>query len=176
MRAAALLLVALLATSAPAQAAGFEKPPELNGKISSAAPLGTASLNKMFLHVYDIALWTDKAGLPQDAPYAIEIRYDMHFTVPELVDRSISEMERSGKMTPEEKEKFRKALTARFAEVHPGDVITALYQPKTGGSFYYNGKRQGGTMPAADMQRFLAIWIGPDTSEPAVRDKLLGRR
>jgi len=170
---AALLLVLL---APPALAAGFTKPPELSGKISAEAPYGTASLSKLLLHVYDIALWTDAKSWSPDAPYALEIRYNMHFTVAELVDRSISEMERSGKLSAAEKEKFRQSLTARFAEVHPGDIITALYQPKTGGSFYYNGRRQGGTMPAADMQRFLSIWLGPNTSEPEVRAKLLTGR
>ncbi|MDE1153023.1 MAG: chalcone isomerase family protein [Micavibrio sp.] len=167
--AVALMLLAAL----PAFAADAPKPAELKGHIAAAAPYGSGSLSKLFLHVYDSSLWTDAAPWSADKPYALVIRYDMNFKVKELTDRSISEMERSGKMTDAEKAQYRQDLSTRFHDVKPGDTITALYEPKKGGSFYYNGKIQGDVMDATRAKRFLMIWLGPETSEPALRRQLL---
>jgi len=162
-----LQLTALACADTPA------KPPELKGHIAATAPYGSGSLRKMFLHIYDSSLWTDAATWSPDKPYALVIRYDMHFRVDELAGRSIDEMERAGKMTAAEKKQFRDDLSARFHEVKPGDTITALYDPKKGGTFYYNGKQQGGVLDAARMKRFLMIWLSSETSEPALRKQLL---
>ena len=175
MRRFLLVLLLMTSLSLPALAASPARPPELEGKIAATAPYGAGSFSKMLLHVYDAALWTDAKTWSADTTYALEIRYAMNFSTSSLVDRSISEMERSGKMSADEKSLYYKDLAARFHDVKSGDIITALYVPKKGGYFYYNGKPQGTVMDAARMQRFLGIWLGAQTSEPELRAKLLAK-
>ncbi len=164
----------LLLAITPAFAA-TARPPELEGYIKATAPYGQGSLHKMVFHVYDSSLWTDAENFSANSTYALVIRYNMNFSISELVDRSITEMERSGKMTDEEKTAYTRELTARFHAVKPGDRITALYVKGKGGYFFYNGSAQGGVMPAAHAKRFLDIWLGSNTSEPALRKQLLGQ-
>lgn len=165
-------LVLMLLAATPVFAA-MSRPPELEGKISASAPYGEGQLHKLMFHVYDSSLWTDAETFSTDKTYALVIRYNMNFSVKELVDRSITEMERSGKLSDDEKKTYAAELTARFHAVKPGDRITALFVKGKGGYFFYNGGAQGGVMPAAHAKRFLDIWLGPNTSEPALRKQLL---
>ena len=170
-----LLAVAFFLHVPPALAgtAGMEKPAEVAAYVKSPTPYGQGALHKMFLHVYDSSLWTDAKPWSINKTFALVIRYDMNFSVKELVDRSIGEMERTGKMPDAEKAQFQKELTARFHAVRPGDVITAVYSPKKGGIFYYNGKQMAGAMDGGRAQKFLNIWLGPETSEAGLRKDLL---
>ncbi len=170
MRLFAVLM--LLLTSSPAFAA-MARPPELDGKIAASAPYGEGELHKLMFHVYDSSLWTDAKDFSADSTYALVIRYNMNFSVKELVDRSITEMERAGKLSDDEKETYASELTSRFHAVKPGDRITALFVKGKGGYFFYNGKMQGSVMASAHAKRFLDIWLGSHTSEPALRKQLL---
>ena len=162
----------MLFVAAPAFAA-MNRPPELEGKISSTVSYGEGQLHKLMFHVYDSSLWTDAENFSPDKTYALVIRYNMNFSVKELVDRSLTEMERSGKLSDDEKKTYRAELTARFHAVKPGDRITALFVKGKGGYFFYNGRPQGEVMSASHAKRFLDIWLGPNTSEPALRKQLL---
>jgi hypothetical protein len=42
--------------------------------------------------------------------------------------------------------------------------------------FFHNGNPRGEVRDAEFTRRFFGIWLGEATSEPALRDSLLGRR
>ena len=65
-------------------------------------------------------------------------------------------------------------MTRLFPDVRAGDRITGVHRPGTGARFFVNGRLQG-ELPDADFARlFFGIWLSPRTSEPALREALLG--
>ena len=63
--------------------------------------------------------------------------------------------------------------SVRKPDVKKGDRIVGVYQPGNGARFFFNGASRGEIRDAAFAERFFAIWLGPRTSEPAMRAALL---
>ena len=168
---AALLFILLMPSAAFAQTA---KPPELAPYIHAAVPYGQGTLTKLWIHAYDATLWTDASTWSMDAPFALSLRYGTDFNKEELVSRSIQEMQRSGALSAEQVASYTQQLGAIFSNVNEGDIITALYMPGKGARFFYNGKPSGTIKDQAFAQQFIDIWMSPNTSEPKLRNTLLG--
>ena len=170
------ILFALLLTflSLPAFAAAAPgKPPEVNTYVKAEAPYGQGTLHKLFMKIYESSLWTDARNWSMNSTFALCIRYEMNFTTKELVDRTFDEMKREGPVSAEERQTYGAKLAQLYHDVHPGDIITAVFLPKKGAVFYYNGKEQGTLANVAFAKRFFNIWLGPTSSEPALRDSLI---
>ena len=170
MRNVILAAALLLPLSALAQTA---KPPELAPYIHAAAPYGQGTLNKLWIHAYDAQLWTDAKPWSMDKEYALSLRYGHDFDGGRIADRSIDEMRHDGSLPKEQEESYRKQLTAIFPDVKDGDIITALYQPDKGVTFFYNGKACGAITDKQFAKRFMGIWLSPATSEPELHGALL---
>ena len=61
-----------------------------------------------------------------------------------------------------------------FPDVKNGDRITGVQQPGEGLRFYVNGRAGGELRDAEFARRFIGIWLGEQTSQPALRQSLLG--
>ena len=55
-----------------------------------------------------------------------------------------------------------------------GDRITGVHLPGEGARFFVNGRLQGELRDADFARLFFGIWLSPRTSEPALREALLG--
>jgi hypothetical protein len=169
------LLFAFATPSFAAEGKGLvmAKPAEVSDYIRADTPYGQGTLRKLFMKVYETSLWTDAKKWSMKETFALCIRYNMNFKDKDLVKRTFEEMERSGPVTQADRETFGPRLKALFHDVHPGDIITAVFLPGRGAVFYYNGKPSGKLENIAFAKRFFNIWLGPDTSEPDLRERLL---
>ena len=167
----AFIVILLLPVSAFAQT---EKPPELSSYIQAPSPYGQGTLTKLWIHAYDATLWTDARVWSMNEPFALSLRYGTDFDRGELVSRSIDEMQHSGALSKDKIVYYTQQLDAIFPNVNEGDVITALYLPGEGTRFFYNGKPAGNIGDMELAQRFINIWLSPQTSEPKLRETLLG--
>jgi hypothetical protein len=61
-----------------------------------------------------------------------------------------------------------------FPDVQKGDRITGLHQPGQAARFYLNGRLLGDISDPAFSRRFFGIWLSPQTSQPRMREQLLG--
>lgn len=167
---AALLLVMISAT---AFAAVIAKPPELASHIKTEIPYGAATLRKIGFRVYDATLWTDLPTWSMQKKFALTLVYGINITGESLAERSITEINRTGKLDPAVEKSLLAELSALFPNVKSGDRITALYLPTKGTVFFHNGKKIGTLADGNSSKRFLGIWLSPETSEPQMRQKLL---
>jgi hypothetical protein len=173
----ALMLTMLSFPALAAEKSAFmPKPPEVNNYVKAGMPYGHATLHKLFMKIYETSLWTDARRWSMNSTFALCIRYEMNFSAKALVKRTFEEMERAGPVSKEEKQAYGAKLAQLFHDVHPGDVITAVFVPKKGAVFYYNGQKRGVLADIAFAKRFFNIWLGPYTSEPALRDRLLAEK
>ncbi len=167
-----------LAARARANAAAAP-PPEVGAALPGARLQGEGRLRFLGLHIYDARLWTPgevKASDWTAATLALELHYGRSLDGPKIAERSLAEMRRQGEIDPAQAAPWLAAMAALFPDVAEGDRLSAiLLQPGQPLRFFANGVLRG-EGPGGDFtRRFLGIWLAPQTSEPALRQALLGR-
>jgi hypothetical protein len=144
--------------------------------IRAAKPYGTASLHKLFFHVYDAQFWTDDVkGWNMATPHALHLTYDVEIEKADLVERTLEELDRNPAVTPAMRGAYAKELPSLYAEIKKGDTITAVSIPRKGIIFCHNGQVRGVLKDVALAKPFMGIWLGSTSSEPELRDGLLGK-
>jgi hypothetical protein len=175
------LLTALLLTAAgPALHAQGPAPKELLGEWPAAHLQGQGRMRFLGLQVYDIRLWSTEPKMPAQAwpgkSLALEIEYARNFGARMIAERSLEEMRRAGPVAADVADRWLRAMTQVFPDVKPGDRITGIHLPEGLSRFFHNGTLRGEVRDAEFTRRFFGIWLGESTSEPSLRDSLLGRR
>jgi hypothetical protein len=170
MRAAApfALVVPLLAPMAFAQVAVPGLP--------EAVPAGSAAFNFLGMRIYDARLWVSpgfrRSTLGRVA-VALELTYRRSFTAADIARRSLAEMERGSDLDAGQARRWEASLRALLPDVQPGDRLLGVHRPGQGAQFYRNGHLLGSIDDPEFSRRFFAIWLGPGTSAPDLRDALL---
>ena len=174
------VLAALLLAAVPTLRAQGPEPQELLGEWPAVHLQGQGRLRFLGLLVYDIRLWTVEPALkPESWPgkaLALEIEYARTFEGRNIAERSLQEMRRSGPVAPEVADRWLRTMAQLFPDVKPGDRITGVYRPEGLSRFFHNATLRGEVRDTEFTRRFFGIWLGESTSEPALRDSLLGRR
>jgi hypothetical protein len=165
-----LLLLVLLSTSV---AIGIAREPlELPQYLSSAKLQGSGRLTWWGLHIYDAAFY--RVGGLSSPEFALDMRYQKSFSGKSIANRSVEEMKRIG-VPDDQANSWGKELVSFLPNVESGQTLTAIYSPKQGTSFYYEGK-QIAQIPGAEFSKaFFGIWLDPKTSAPKLRTELLGQ-
>lgn len=161
-----------------ASAAAPAAPAPLRALLPDARRFGTARLTIWGFQVYDAVLWVGdgfQATAWAQQPLALELRYLRDFEGAAIARRSIDEMRRSGPIDAALSDRWLQAMQAVFPDVKKGDRLLGVYEPGTGARFFHNDRPAGAVRDPAFAERFFAIWLGAQTSEPAMRDALLAR-
>lgn len=173
-----LLSLALAPLAVRTQPAPTGVPAELTAELPGARLQGTARMRFLGLHIYDARLWvgaqpiaTEWAGLP----FALELQYARSLKGEQIAERSLKEMRRQGEIPELAAERWLGNMKQLFPDVDAGDRITGLNVPGTGVRFFVNGSFRGEPRDADFARVFFGIWLSPRTSEPALREALLGR-
>lgn len=170
-----LLLMAAAGAVLPASAG--TPPPELQQALPEVRLRGEGRLRFLGLHVYDIRLWTPGDFAPErwaEAPFALEIQYARPLVGKAIAERSLQEMQRQGSVPAERAQRWLAEMERVFPDVKQGDRLLGLKQPGIGAAFYLNGRLRGEVRDADFARRFFGIWLAPQTSEPGLRQRLLG--
>ena len=151
--------------------------PAVTMPLSSARMAGQGVLRFLGFEIYRARLWV-QPGFDADNysahPLALELTYQREFTAAAIASRSIEEMRRVGRFTPQQATRWQQALQAALPDVKPGDRLLGIHQPGAGAVFRMAG-RVVGEVPDAEFSRlFFGIWLSPQTSEPGLRQQLIG--
>ena len=185
-RRACLLALATAACSAAvpglrAQVAA-RPPAEVLAELPEARLRGSGRLRYFGLHIYDARLWVGP-DYPAAAParedyaahrFALELEYARSLDGEKIAERSIDEMQRAGSLPEAQRQGWLAFMTKTFPNVAAGSRLTGLHRPGEMARFYFNGQPAGELRDSAFAQRFFGIWLGPQTSQPALRQSLLG--
>jgi hypothetical protein len=161
--------------SAPAAAASASSPlPGPPAEVSTALPgarlVGQGTLRWFGLAVYEARLWGADGfdALRFDAqPFALELRYLRRLDGSAIADRALDEMRRGGPIADADAAAWLAAMRSAFPDVSPGDRLTGLHDPAQGARFHFNGRVTGTIGDTTFARRFYAVWLGPQTSQPA---------
>ena len=170
-----LLLAALAAACGTRVQASI--PADVAAELPGARLAGSGRLTFLSFHVYDARLWvTDgfSAAEPLASPLALEVEYARSLPGRRVAERSLEEMKRVPGMSDEQAQRWLAWMAETFPDVAPGDRLTGVLRPGESVRFLFNGRRRGELRDAEFARRFFSIWLGPQTSEPALRGQLLG--
>ena len=173
--------VGLLGAAAPvwAQVTGTSTAPaELAAEWPASKLQGQGRLTFMTLRVYEARLWTGANPVGADwsgSLMGMELIYARSLSGAKIAERSLAEMQRQGEIDSTRSARWLSAMKQVFPDVKEGDRITGVNVPGVGARFFFNGKLVGDVRDADFARLFFGIWLSPKTSEPALREALLGK-
>ncbi|TDM06071.1 MAG: hypothetical protein C4K60_15545 [Ideonella sp. MAG2] len=156
------------AATAPAEVRQLWPTPHLQGQ---------ARLRFIGLHIYDIRLWLQeplRGSAWAQQPLALEIAYARNLDGVKIAERSLTEMKRGGPVDEATAARWLAEMKRLFPDVKAGDRITGVYQPGQTAAFLHNGRPLGEVRDTRFAQAFFGIWLAPHSSEPQMREQLLG--
>jgi hypothetical protein len=152
-------------------------PPEVAADLPGARLQGSGRMRYFGLHVLDARLWTlpgFTAGGWASQPLALELQYARALVGPRIAQRSLDEMRKVGTVPTAKAAPWLAEMTAAFPDVAKGDRITGVSRPGEAARFFVNGQFRREVRDAEFQALFFGIWLSPRTSEPALREGLLG--
>jgi hypothetical protein len=173
----ALCAVFLQATGLFSSVNAAPAPSEAAQAISGVRLLGQARLVVFGFSIYDAKLWAGEnfsvANYAAE-PFALELRYLRSFNGASIAEISLKEMRKLGKVSDEKAAAWLAEMKRTFPDVKKGDQLIGLHQPDGSASFTLNGKPIGGVRDEEFTRLFFGIWLSPKTSEPKMRNELIG--
>ena len=168
---------AALLGPARAQTAALAAPAELAADLPQARLQGSGRLRFLGLRIYDIRLWAGASPVGAQwagVPLALELEYARSLDGAQIAERSLVEMRRQAEPAADTAERWLAAMKKVFPDVREGDRITGVNLPGQGARFFHNGRLRGEVRDTEFARLFFGIWLSPRTSEPALRESLLG--
>jgi hypothetical protein len=177
-RQAALALLAA-AVAPGVRASRVALPGEVARLLPGALLIGEGRLRYLGLHVYDIRLWAPNeqvARSPELKPLALELEYARALGGKAIAERSLKEMQGLDSVDATQAQRWLAQMQRIFPDVKAGDRITGVQQPGEAALFFVNGDARGEVRDAEFVRLFFGIWLSPRTSQPRLREALLGTR
>lgn len=137
---------------------------------------GEGDLKFLGFKVYDARLWTQLKPYSTSEIFALQLIYDMSFKGREIADRSLTEMRKVGYKDEQKLKRWGEEMLRIFPDVNKGDALIGVSIPGKGAKFYSRDKLIATADDAEFAKAFFDIWLSEKTSEPKLRDKLLGRQ
>lgn len=143
----------------------------------SQIPLkGKGDFNYFLFDIYKIELYSG-ASEPKhlyDSPLKLKLIYERDFSAKDIIKRSLSEMKDAG-VSQTKFQAYKRYLRKLIPDIKEGDSLSALYIPDSGLKILLNEKDNSVKIQNDEFcLDFLNIWLGPKTSAPKLRKKLLG--
>lgn len=144
--------------------------------VPAAALVGEGRMTFLGFRVFDAELYAPGGSYKANAPFALRLTYLRNFKGSAITKSSIEEIQRQGVRDQAKLERWKKQMRAIFPNVSRGQSITGV-RDGNGHAVFYLGQRRIGTIADREFtRRFFAIWLGSNTKDPALRDRLIGRR
>ena len=168
-----IVLIVLLKTAG----ASFDaKARNLQIYIENPQVVGEARLSVLFWDIYDASLIASNGEFANQKPFALHLKYLRDFDGDDIASRSIDEMRKQGMEDEIKLAKWYEQMQQIFPNVAEGQTITGIVDDNQISHFYFNDSFAGKVEDPEFSQWFFNIWLSENTSEPKMRDSLLGLR
>ncbi|WP_363926554.1 chalcone isomerase family protein, partial [Polynucleobacter sp. 39-46-10] len=149
-----------------------KEPPHIKTMMGQTQLQGLGRLNFWGFHVYDANLY--RGATKDSQEFALELKYQRSFSGEAIANRTAEEMKNLG-TSDAQAASWGKELAAILPNVEPGQTIAAVYIPRQGTSFFYEGKKISQIQGADFAKAFFGIWLDSKTTAPKLRTELLGQ-
>lgn len=150
---------------------------EVQRLLPGAREIGRTSLRWFGLPIYDAQLWSREVVTALDfaqREFVLSLRYARSLEGAAIAERSLDEMRRQQPLAPALAAAWLAQMKLAFPDVRAGDRLIGWHQPGRSTRFFHNGQARGELADAAFGARFFGIWLSPQSSQPALRQALLG--
>ena len=142
--------------------------------VPSAELVGEGRMTFLGFRIFDAALYAPSGTYDPNRPFALKLTYLRNFSAKEIAERTRKEMKRQGMQSGARLDGWISRLQSLLPNVTPGTSITGV-RDANGNTILYNGSRQLGTVTDKDFtRRFFNIWLGTNTSDRSLRNRLVG--
>ena len=151
---------------------------QLRSFLRTPRLVGQQRLTYWGFDIYDASLWASSPFAPDawaKQTLVLKLRYLRDFKGADIAQRSIDEMQGQRALTPAQLKSWSAALQALIPNVRSGESITGVYQPDKGMQLLHQDRLLGELSDTELAQRFLGIWLAPETSQRQLRQQLLAR-
>jgi len=142
--------------------------------IDNPKPVGEARLEIMFWDIYDAKLIAPDGSYSPEKPFALALTYLREFEGKNIASRSIDEMRDLGMEDEVKLAKWFEKMQQIFPNVDEGETLTGVVDDNQHSHFYFNDAKVGSIADPEFTKWFFDIWLSEKTSQPEMRDKLLG--
>ncbi len=142
--------------------------------VPKAQKVGEGRLSFLFWNVYDATLYAPGGTFSPQRPFALRLNYLITLRGADIADRSIEEMKKQGAGDEAQLAVWRQQMAAIFPDVDRGVALTGVRNAKGHTYFYRNDTPIGSIKDPKFTARFFGIWLDATTSEPGLREQLLG--
>lgn len=136
--------------------------------------VGQARLTMFFWDIYDASLIAPQGKFAMEQPFALELKYLRSFDGKKIASRSVDEMRKLGMDDEVKLAKWYQEMQDIFPNVKKGEMITGVVDKNQISHFYFNDKLLGKVHDKEFSRWFFSIWLSEQTSEPEMREQLLG--
>lgn len=150
---------------------------QASAELNGLSLRGQGRMRFLGLAIYDIRLWSAapvSAERWDEQPLTLEIEYARTLEGREIAKRSLAEMRRQASISETQATAWLAEMQAAFPDVKAGDRISGSWEPGVAAQFFVNGQPRRRVADAAFAKLFFGIWLSPQTSEPGLRQQLLG--
>jgi Chalcone isomerase-like len=175
MRSCSLFLFAMMFSSL-----GFSNVlPEVVAKEHAGLSVRGEGVLRFFgIKVYDARLWAPAKSLAKSIspgdPFALELVYDMSVKGREIAERSTAEMRKVGYSNEAKLKAWGDEMLRIFPDIKKGESLIGVSIPGKGAKFYSREKLIASADDPEFAKAFFDIWLSEKTSEPKLRERLLG--
>ncbi len=143
-------------------------------ELDGMSTVGTARMQVLFWKVYDATLLAPRGEYQSNEPFALSLTYLRKLDGEKIAARSIEEMRKQGFGDEDRLNRWYELLADIIPDVSESDEIVGLAADDGSTRFFLHGEPIGSVTEPEFTVAFFAIWLGDQTSEPALRDQLLG--
>ena len=147
---------------------------EVSASVPQARLVGEARMTYLFWDVYDAKLYARNSKWRSDEPFALELAYLRDLKGKAIAKRSIEEIRKQGFTDEPTLSLWYKQLTSILPDVNNGMRLTGVVNANSHTEFYLDGKQIAYVDDPLFSKWFFNIWLGEATSEPKLRQQLLG--
>lgn len=142
--------------------------------IPDARIVGQGKLSMAFWDIYKAVLYAPDGRLTHRQPFALSIHYMREIDGSDIAERSVIEIRNQGFRDEAKLATWNAQMKNIFPNVEDGTVLSAIFLPGKE-TIFYNADKQIGVIKDAEFTLWFAnIWLSEKTSEPNLRQKLLG--
>ncbi|RXE96726.1 chalcone isomerase family protein [Pseudoalteromonas sp. PS5] len=163
-----LLLLSKLATASENVIANFIENPKQVGQ--------TSRMTYLFWDVYDASLFATQGNFSATQPFALKLQYLRSLNGEDIAKRSLEEMQKQGFNDAELGDQWLTIMNNIFPDVKDETVLLGIKTAQDHTLFYHNDELIGEVKDPAFTTWFFNIWLGEKTTEPQMRNELLGLR
>jgi hypothetical protein len=144
--------------------------------LPGARIIGTGEFRMFGFDVYNARLWSAAQPFVSDQPFALELIYQRRISREDLVKASVKEIKRlSGtSVSAGQLAQWQAQMQEAFVDVEAGTRLTGIYLPGQGARFFVGQQLLYEVKDPVFARVFFDIWLDPRTSNPELREQLLG--